>query len=248
MSLSNCDTTMQVVPAGYNGNNSGGMWGGDWGAWIILFLIFGMFGWGGFGFGGGGFGGAQQGYDTRADLQRGFDNQAVISKLDGITQGICDSTYALNNAITGGFANAELSRCNQQAAIMQQLTNMAYQQQDCCCQTQRAIDGVKFTIAQEDCATRNLIQSTTRDITDNQNANTRAILDAMTAQRIEAKDAKIAELQSLVTSLNLAQSQANQNNYLVNTLRPCPTPAYITCNPWAGQAAYGACNPCGQCA
>lgn len=240
MSLSNCDTTMQVVPAGYNNGGSMG-WGGDWGAWIILFLIFGMFGWGGFG---GGFGGARQGYDTHADLQRGFDNQAVVGKLDGITQGICDSTYALNNTMTSGFANAELSRCNQQAALMQQLSNMAYQQQDCCCQTQRAIDGVRFTIAQEDCATRNLIQSTTRDITDNQNANTRAILDALTAQRIEAKDAKIAELQSLVNSLNLAQSQANQNNYLVQQLRPCPTPAYITCNPWASQAPYGTCGQC----
>lgn len=244
MSLSNCDTTMQVVPAGYNNGGSMG-WGGDWGAWIILFLIFGMFDWGGFG---GGFGGARQGYDTRADLQRGFDNQSVISKLDGITQGICDSTYALNNTMTNGFANAELSRCNQHAALMQQLNNMAYQQQSCCCETQRSIDGVKFTIAQEDCATRNLIQSTTRDITDNQNANTRAILDALTAQRIEAKDEKIAELQSLVTSLNLAQSQANQNNYLVNALRPCPTPAYITCNPWANQTQYGGCGPCGQCA
>lgn len=242
MSLSNCDTTMQVVPAGYN--NGGGMgWGGDWMAFIVLFLLSSMFGWGGMGFGGG-FGGAQQGYDTRADLQRGFDNQAVITKLDGITQGICDSTYALNNTMTNGFSSAELSRCNQQAAIMQQLNNMAYQQQSCCCEEQRAIDGVKFTIAQEECATRNLIQSTTRDITDNQNANTRAILDAMNAQRIEAKDAKIAELQSLVNSLNLAQSQANQNNYLVNTLRPCPTPAYITCNPWASQATYGGCGPC----
>lgn len=229
MSLSNCDTTMMVQPAGYN-NGSGSMWGGDWGAWIILFLIFGMFGWGGFGFGfgGGGFGGGMNG-GVGAEIQRGFDNSAVITKLDGITQGICDSTYALNNTVTNGFSNAELSRCNQQAALMQQLNNMAYQQQSCCCETQRAIDGVKFTIAQEDCATRNLIQSTTRDITDNQNANTRAILDAMTAQRIEAKDEKIAELQSLVNSLNLAQSQANQNNYLVSTLRPCPTPAFGTC-------------------
>lgn len=243
MSLSNCDTTMQVVPAGYNGGNANSMgWGGDWGAWIILFLLFSMFGWGGFGFGGG-FGGGMNG-GVGAEIQRGFDNSAVITKLDGITQGICDSTYALNNTLTNGFSSAELSRCNQQAALMQQLNNMAYQQQTCCCETQRAIDGVKFTVAQEDCATRNLIQSTTRDITDNQNANTRAILDAMTAQRIEAKDEKIAELQSLVNSLNLAQSQANQNNYLVNTLRPCPTPAYITCNPWSGQAAYGACGQC----
>lgn len=74
------------------------------------------------------------------------------------------------------------------------------------------------------CDTNYNSQNNTRDIIDNQNGNTRAILDALTAQRIEAKDEKIAELQSLVNSLNLAQSQANQNNYLVNALRPSPVP------------------------
>lgn len=258
MSLSNCDTTMQVVPAGYGNGNNGG-WGGDWGAWIILFLIFGMFGWGGFGFGGmgGGWGGAggpvAQGYDTRADLQRGFDNQAVVGKLDGITRGICDSTYALNNTMTTGFSNAELSRCNQQAALMQQLNNMAYQQKDCCCQEQRAIDGVKFTIAQEDCATRNLMQSTTRDVLENQNSNARAILDALTAQRIEAKDQRIAEQQQMITQLQLSASQAAQNATLMaamdantaqiirRTGNDCPIPAYVVQPPTQVQFPRGNC-------
>lgn len=263
MSLSNCDTTMQVVPAGYNNGNNGG-WGGDWGAWIILFLIFGMFGWGGFGgmFGNGGF--AQQGYDTRADLQRGFDNQAVVTKLDGITHGICDSTYALSNAISSGFSSAELSRCNQQAALMQQLNNMAYQQQTCCCETQRSIDGVKFTIAQEDCATRNLMQTTTRDVLENQNSNTRAILDALTAQRIEAKDQRIAEQQQMITQLQLSASQAAQNATLMaamdantaqiirRTGNDCPIPAYVVQPPTQVQFPRGNCwgynQGCGNCA
>lgn len=232
--------TMPVAPTNSGGGFGGfGGWGGE-GIWFIIILFLFMF----LGWGRGGNGGGQGGYDTRADIQRGFDNSAVITKLDGITHGICDSTYALNNTMTTGFSNAELSRCNQQAAIMQQLNNMAMQAQSCCCDTREAIQGVNYNLATQGCDTRNTIQNTTRDVIDNQNCNTRAILDALTAQRIEAKDEKIAELQSLVNFLNLAQSQANQNNYLVNTLRPCPTPAYITCNPWAAQAAFGSCGGC----
>lgn len=263
MSLSNCDTTMQVVPAG-NGGNS---WGGNWESWIILFLIFGMFGWGGFG-GFGGAGNAAQGYDTRADVQRGFDQQAVISKLDGLTHGQCDAAYAINNAITSGFSNAELARCNQQAAMMQQLNNMTYQQQDCCCATQRAIDGVKFAMAQEDCATRSAIHDSTRDIVENQNSNARAILDAMTAQRIEAKDQRIAEQQQMIMQLQMAASQAAQNATLMaamdantaqiirRTGNDCPVPAYVVQPPTQVQFPRGCwsydngcgCGSCGTCA
>lgn len=245
MSLSS-DTalTMPVVPAGmtgsgYGGGGGNGLFGNDGALWlIVLFLFIFAGGWGNGNWGGNG--GGSQGYDTRADIQRGFDNSAVITKLDGITQGICDSTYALNNTMTTGFGNAELSRCNQQAALMQQLNAMAMQNQQCCCETREAIQGVNYNLATQGCDTRNTIQGATRDIIDNQNGNTRAILDALTAQRIEAKDEKIAELQSLVNSLNLAQSQANQNNYLVNTLRPCPVPAYTVANPFCcGQSGVG---------
>uniref|UniRef100_A0AAU8B6D8 Uncharacterized protein n=1 Tax=Dulem virus 33 TaxID=3145751 RepID=A0AAU8B6D8_9CAUD len=248
MSLSS-DTalTMPVVPAGmagsgYGGSGGNGLFGNDGALWlIVLFLFIFAGGWGNGNWGGNN-GGGSQGYDTRADIQRSFDNSAVVTKLDGITQGICDATYALNNTMTTGFVNAELSRCNQQAALMQQLNAMAMQSQQCCCDTREAIQGVNYNLATQGCDTRNTIQNTTRDIIDNQNANARAVLDALTAQRIEAKDEKIAELQSLVNSLNLAQSQANQNTYLVNTLRPSPIPAYPACNPWAGQAAYGSCG------
>lgn len=243
MSLTTSEMTPADIAAITGGNrNDGYGFGGDGAWWIIILFLFVFCGWGN-GFGGfGGSSGGQSGYDTRADIQRGFDNSAAITKLDGITQGICDSTYALNNTITTGFGNAELSRCNQQAALMQQLNAMQMSAQQCCCETREAIQGVNYNLATQSCDTRNTIQSSTRDIIDNQNANARAVLDALTAQRIEAKDEKIAELQSLVNSLNLAQSQANQNNYLVNTLRPCPTPAYITCNPWASQTGYGACG------
>jgi len=239
---------MNVTPTGTANGNCGGGWGGDWGAWIILFLIFGMFGWGGMGgFGGfGGFGGMGGGYPVESILQRSLDTQTIIGKLDGATQGLCDGFYAQSNAVNGlgmnvmqGFSQAELSRSNQQAALMQQLCNLGYQQKDCCCETQRSIDGVKFTIAQEDCATRNLMQSNTRDLIENQNANARAVLDALTAQRLEAKDERIAAQAAQIQALQLSASQAQQNaaigamisaseaTILRRTGAECPTPAYV---------------------
>jgi hypothetical protein len=179
------------------------------------------------------------------------DQQTLISKLDQQTYGLADSTYALNNAITGGFAQAELSRCNQQAAFMAQLTNMAADSAKCCCETQRLLErgfaDTNYNLATQSCDTRNAISNAARDITDNANCNTRAILDALTAQRIADKDEKIAEQNQRIFSLELAASQAKQNSYLINEIRPCPVPAYITCNPYAasyGGYGYGGCGNC----
>ena len=86
-----------------------------------------------------------------------------------------------------------------------------------------------------------------RDLLENANANTRAILDKLTSQEMAAKDAQIQAQSQQIFGLQLAASQQAQNNYLVNTLRPCPTPAYLTCNPWASQAAYGSCGSYGNC-
>lgn len=265
---------MNVTPTGgYNNGNCGG-WGGDWGAWIILFLIFGMFGWGGMG-GFGGFGGMGGGaYPAESILQRSLDTQTIIGKLDGVTQGLCDGFYAQSNALNGlgmnmmqGFSQAELSRCTQQAALMQQLYQMGYNQQNCCCETQRSIDGVKFTIAQEDCATRNLMQSNTRDVIENQNANARAVLDALTAQRMEAKDERIAAQAAQIQALQLSASQAQQNaaigamisaseaTILRRTGAECPSAAYLVNPPTpvnfptngCGQVNFNGWNQgCGQ--
>lgn len=172
----------------------------------------GLGGWGGFG---GGYGGGGA-YPVESILQRSLDTQTIIGKLDGVTQGLCDGFYATQNSINGlgttvmqTASQAELARCQQQAALMQQLYNMSFQDQQCCCETQRSIDSVKFTIAQEDCNTRNLMQSNTRDLIENQNANARAVLDALTAQRLEAKDERIAAQAAQIQALQLAASQAN---------------------------------------
>ena len=228
MSLSSDGTmlTMPVAPAN-TGNGNGFGWGGDGAWWIVLFLIFAAFGgWGnGFGFGGGG-NGVMDGYVLTSD----FAN--VERKIDSVNQGLCDGFYqqaqlinGTNMAMAYGFGQAELSRSNQQAALMQQLTAMQMQAAECCCNTQRSIEGVRYDMAAQACDTRNTVQSATRDIIDNANSNSRAILDFLT-------QSKLQDLQSENQGLKLAASQAAQNSYLVSQLRPSPIPAYTVQNPY----------------
>ncbi len=216
-------------------NNGDGMFGGNGAWWIIILFLFVFCGWGG-GWGnnaGRGQGTAMDGYVLTSD----FAN--IERKIDGVNNGLCDGFYAQAQMVNGvqmqmanGFGQAELSRSNQQAALMQQLNNMAMQAADCCCKTQTAIQGVNYNLATQACETRNTIQNGTRDIIENQNCNARAILDALTAQRIEAKDEKIAAQNQQLFAAQLAASQAAQNQYLVQTLRPGPIPAYTVPNPY----------------
>lgn len=242
--------TMPVQPANNcSGNGNGWGFGGDGAWWIIILFLFVFCGWGGNwggnrnGAGNTG-GGAIDGYILTSD----FAN--IERKIDGVNNGLCDGFYQQAQLINGvqqnmsnGFMSAEISRANQQAAFMQQLFAMQMQQQNCCCETREAIQGVNYNMATQACDTRNTVQNTTRDIIDNQNQNARAILDALTAQRIEAKDAKIAEQGQQLFAAQLATSQAAQNNYLLNQLRPTPIPAYPSCNPWAS-GSYAGCNGC----
>jgi hypothetical protein len=225
---------------GDGNSNRGGMFGGDgWWAIIIFALIFGW-GNGGYGFGGGNSGGVADGYVLASD----FAN--VERKIDAVNNGVCDGFYAMNTgmlngfagvtqAVTSGFSAAELARCNQQAALMQQLNAMQRSADNCCCENRAAIAQVRYDMATQACDTRNTIQNAARDITDNQNAGTREILSFLTNNRLR-------ELEAENSTLKLAASQAAQNNYLVNTLRPAPIPAYQVQNPYS----YGA-NGCGGC-
>ena len=241
--------TMPVQPAYQGGNGGFGGWGGDWASWIILFLIFGMFGWGGYGGGWGGNSGnglgspSGQGWATRADINEGFALNGLQTGQSGIL-----------SAVTNGFHGVDNAICN-----------LGYQLQDCCCQTQRAVDGlnynlstqgaatqaaiqgVRYDMATQACDTRNTIQNSTRDIIDNQNANSRAILDFLTQD-------KIATLTAENQSLKFQASQAAQNAFftanqeaqtaeLIRRINPMPVPAYQVPNPYAGCG----CNPCGGC-
>ena len=235
MSLSSDGTmlTMPVAPAN-TGNGNGFGWGGDGAWWIVLFLIFAAFGgWGnGFGFGGGG-NGVMDGYVLTSD----FAN--VERKIDSVNQGLCDGFYqqaqlvnGTNMAMANGFGQAELSRATQQAALMQQLISMQMQAAECCCNQRADTAQLRYDMAAQGCDTRNTIQTATRDIIDNANSNSRAILDFLT-------QSKLQDLQSENQGLKLAASQAAQNSYLVSQLRPSPIPAYTVqspycCNQFAG--------------
>lgn len=223
--------------------NNGGF-GGDW-SWLIgLLVVAGIFGNGFGGFGGFGGGGAGlQGIATRADINEGFALQNITGGIQAIQQGICDSTYALNNTINNGFFGVDRG-----------INGLSAQLAQCCCDNRSAIADVKYALATESCATRNTIQNTTRDILDNNNANTRAILDFLTQD-------KISTLTAENQALKFQASQANQNNFLQATIdastaeivrrtgNDCPIPAYVVPNPNCcynyNVTGFGYGNSCG---
>lgn len=226
-----------------SGNNSNSGMGGWDLIWILL--IFAIFG-GGWGGGFGGMGGAGlQGMATRADINEGFALNNITSGIQAVQQGICDSTYALNNAITGGFHNQTVATLQGFNGVERGFCDLSHQLSDCCCENRAAIADLKYSMATQACDTRNLIQNTTRDIIDGQNANTRAILDFLTQD-------KIATLTAENQSLKFQASQSAQNAFitanqeaqtaeLIRRLRtPEAVPAYVVPNP---NCCYG--NPAG---
>lgn len=270
-------TTESMTPAdiaAVTSNNNCSSWGGDFSSWIIIFLIFAMFGWGGnAGFGGNSGREVANQYVLNSDfatLQRQLSDgfNSTERKADSISNGLCDGFYAQNTTMLNGFsgvANAistngyETRNAIQNAQINEMQNSNAIQTQiaNCCCDIKggiadinynnslhmnnlnRAIDGINYNLATNTCAINTNINNSTRDIVENQNCNTRAILDALTAQRIEAKDNKIMEQQNTIQALNLAASQSAQNQYLINQLKPpCPVPSFVVPNPYA----YNNCN------
>ena len=228
MSLSDggVQATMPVAPV--NSSNGGGFgWGGEGSWFIIILFLFAFLGWGNGGWGNNGnSGGVVDGYVLTSD----FAN--VERKIDSVNQGLCDGFYqqaqlvnGTNMAMANGFAQAELSRSNQQAALMQQLNAMQMQAANCCCENRAAIAQVRYDMATQACDTRNTVQNATRDIIDANTQNSRAILDFLT-------QSKLSDLQAENQGLKLAASQAAQNSYLVSQLRPSPIPAYTVQNPY----------------
>ena len=237
MSLSDggVQATMPVAPV--NSSNGGGFgWGGEGSWFIIILFLFAFLGWGNGGWGNNGNGGGVvDGYVLTSD----FAN--VERKIDSVNQGLCDGFYqqaqlvnGTNMAMANGFAQAELSRSNQQAALMQQLNAMQMQAANCCCENRAAIAQVRYDMATQACDTRNTVQNATRDIIDANNQNSRAILDFLT-------QSKLSDLQAENQGLKLAASQAAQNSYLVSQLRPSPIPAYTVQNPYCCNQ-YAACG------
>ena len=214
-----------------------GMWGnGAW--WIVILLIF---GWGGFGNNGWGGNGVGNGY-TDAAIQRGFDNQAVLSKLDGINNGICSLGYdqlaqmnGINtNILQTGFGiqqaiNADtVSGMQNTNAIQSTLTNMAAQNASCCCETQRQIErgfaDTNYNMATQACQTRQAIADSTRQVIDFLTQDKIATLTA------ENNDLRRAASQDRQNAL-LTTAMTAQTNQILDAVRPTPVPAYPAASP-----------------
>ena len=234
---SNCNTASVPLVANIDGgcNRNDGMWG-DGGWWIILLFL--AFGWGGNGFG---FGGNRNGgypCATQADVRAAVDQQTLISKLDQQTYGLADTFTALNNTLNSNFRGIDNAICTLGYQNQQGFNDVSHQISDCCCQTREAIQGVNYNLATQANSLQNSMCMNTRDIIENANANNRAILDFLVND-------KLATLQAENQNLKLKASQAEQNTYLVNQLRPCPIPAYQVANPFCCYTGYQSNNACG---
>lgn len=226
-----------------NGGGNGGF-GGSFGEGLWAIIILAMLGFGNGGFGGGyGGGGAL----TRAELYDGFALQNIDSAVRGVQQGICDSTYALNNSIMAGFHGVDRGLCDIGYQTQQGINTLAHQMSDCCCTTQRAIDGVNYNMAKGFCDLGNVINMQTRDIIDNQNCNTRQIMDFLVNSKIE-------KLQSENQDLRLRASQLDQNSVIRaaidastaeiirRTGNDCPVPSYLVQPPTAVNFPTNGCG------
>ena len=232
---------MPVAPAYGSGCNNG--FGDDWSSWIILLLIFGMFGNGGWG---NGYGNNQLGYDfpwllnsnnrTVDSVTNGFDNAAITSQLGDI-QGALTAGFANNaTALCGGFAGVNATVNSAQNAIAQQLytnqiadmnqrftdaitqtnqmNNLAAGLQNCCCENRAGLADLKYTVATENCADRAAVADGIRDVIAANTASTQRILDQLCQDKIDAKNDEIARLRQEVAMKDLAASQTAQNAFI----------------------------------
>lgn len=220
-----------------NGGNGG--WGGfGEGLWavIILAMLFNGNGFGGFG-GGGGLNGAL----TRAELYDGFATQNIDSAVRGVQQGICDSTYALTNAINGGFAGVDRAVCDIGYQTQAGFNALGAQLAQCCCDNRAAVADLKYDLSTQFCGLGNQIQMQTRDIIENQNANYRGIMDFLVSEKLASKDARIVELTNQLSQSNQnavirAAIDASTAEIIRRTGNDCPTPAYWVNPPTPVQA------------
>ncbi len=237
------------------GMGFGGGWGygGMIGEWIPLLFLAGIFGWGNNGWGGNGRGD----YATQADLAAGFNNSAVLNKLNDITIGQANAINynnqgfaGLNTAVMQGFHGVDNAICTLGYQNQTAVNGLSRQMAECCCDTRAAIAGVNTGIERTGWNLSKQISDCCCDVEkmnlqnrfDAQN-NTNSTLLAIDklGDRILGymNDKEQQNLRDEVQAYRLAASQAKQNEYLIGQLRPCPVPAYITCNPYAASYGFG---------
>lgn len=261
-----CMPMMPMMPYGYGmpwgmGMGMMGGWGmgGMWGEWIPLLLIFALLGGGGFGFG---FGGGNAA--TQADLAAGFNNSAVLSGLNDIKLGQSNAINYNNQGFSGlntelmrGFHGVDTAICNLGYQTQQGFNGLANQMAQCCCDTRAAIQGVNTGIERtgwnlskqisDCCCDLEKMDLNNKFAAQTYNCNTLQAIDKLGDRILGYLTNKEAQdLRDEVQGYRLAASQAKQNEYLIGQLRPCPVPAYITCNPFAASYGYnnGGCG-CG---
>ena len=166
---------------------------------------------------------AVQGAITRSDLFEGFNNQDVNGQLRGITNGLCDGFYAVNNSLLTGFSG-----------VGERVLENRFAAQQCCCDLGRNIDAVRYENAKNTCDIITANNMNTRDILEAQNAGTQRIIDYLTKQEIDT-------LRSNLQAAQFTLANNAQTNAIIGAVRPFPQPAYITCSPYTSAAA----NNCG---
>ena len=207
-----------------------------------------------FGYGRNGFGGGVGGFGGGSGVGENYvlatDFATIERKLDGVNNGLCDGFYAQNTNMLNGFAGVQQTLCQGFSGINSSIANLGYQQAQCCCDLKGAIKDVAYGSAMNTAAIQKDISSCCCDL-EKMNMQNRFDAQAYNCNTLQAIDKvgdriidylaneKTQALRDENQALRLAASQAKQNQYLINELRPCPIPAYITCNP------YAYTNPCG---
>ena len=201
-----------------------GMFGDNSAWWIlILFFLMGNNGWGNRNVG--------ESVATSADVQRGFDTQAILGKLDGITNGICDGFYAVNTGMLNGFHGVDNALCSGFYSVNDAIQQSRFDAQKCCCETNRNIDAVRYEASKNTCDITNAIHA--------EGEQTRALINSNTMQALRDK---LADKDRDLLAANFQLSQQAQNSYLVGELRPCAKPAYITCSPYTSYPYNASCG------
>ena len=252
---SGMNTTMLVSPANGMSNGFGNGFGGD-GWWIILLLLFACGGWGN-GFGGNGGGFVPYAMNTGNEVQRGFDQSAIMGGINGINAGIngiqnslCNGFAGVNQSISNGFAQAEIAENSRQMANMNQMFGLQTQFANCCCENRLGLANLGSDIAREACATRTTDTQNTQSILNVINSGIQSLKDQLCSDKIDSKNEKIADLERQLTMANLAASQTAQTAQLLadnnrqtvaleQYLNPVPVPAYVVANPNCCQNSCG---------
>lgn len=262
----NTPNLITVNPVQGGGNNGNAGFGGDWASFIVLFLIFAIFGWGGYGGFGGMGGNGVNGALTRADLCQDMNFGQVENSIRGIQQGICDSTFALNNSITTGFHGVDNAICNLGYTLQGQFnsTNTAFMQgfnslqaliAQCCCDNRVGQMEINNNIDKNFCNTNYNAATNTTAIIQNAHNDTDRILARLDAIESNRKDEVIADLRTKLAACGDQSTAQYVINSLTRVINPTPVPAYPAASPcglgnWAPQVLANACgcnNQCGGC-